>query len=95
MVVEPAWAVQSMVASASAFVKNTLISKVLFPICLAIAFLLPWLWLALAYTLKAFVDLTGKVPNFGNSDKDIASCDAYWTARPSTAKTVFDTQGKE
>jgi hypothetical protein len=62
---------------------------------LAIAFLLPWLWLALAYTLKAFVVLTGREPSFGSNSKASASCDAYWTVKPSTAKTALDMPLKE
>jgi hypothetical protein len=33
------------------------------------AFLIPWLWLVSAYTLKAFEDLIGRELNYGNSNK--------------------------
>jgi hypothetical protein len=63
------WALESLVASVRGFVRNTLIYRVLLLIFWSSAFLFPWLLLVLAYTLKAFVVLTGKELSFGSSNK--------------------------
>jgi hypothetical protein len=63
------WAAANMVASVRGFVRNTLTYKALLLIFWSSAFLLPWLLLVLAYTLKAFVVLTGKELSFGSSSK--------------------------
>jgi hypothetical protein len=65
------WAVQNMVAWVKGFAWNMIFLRILPPICLAVAFLLPWLWLALAYTLKAFVAVTGWEPKSDSKNKAI------------------------
>jgi hypothetical protein len=71
MVEEVAWAVQSMVVWGKGFVRNTLIYKVLLMTFWALAFLVPRALLVLAYTLKAYADLTGRELKFGNNSKDM------------------------
>ena len=59
-------------ASGSVSVWNMLTYKALLAIFWMLAFLVPWLWLALAYMLKACEAVFGKVPVFGKKSKDIA-----------------------
>jgi hypothetical protein len=63
------WALESTGESVRGFVRNTLIYRVLLLIFWSAAFLLPWLLLVSAYMLKVFVDLIGKEPSFGSSNK--------------------------
>jgi hypothetical protein len=58
-------------ALASAFVRNTVIWRVLLAIFWLGAFLLPWLLLVSACILKLCEVLTGKVPQFVKNDKAI------------------------
>ena len=71
MAEEVAWAARNMVASVKGFAWNTVIFKALLAISFAGLFLLPWLLLALAYMLQAFVVVTGWEPSFGNKNKAI------------------------
>lgn len=69
MAAETKWGAQNMAASAKGFVRNTLIYRALLVIFWSSAFLLPWLLVVSAFTLKAYEDLTGKAPSFGSSNK--------------------------
>jgi hypothetical protein len=95
MAVAPIWAVQNTVASVSDFVKNILIYRVLFGTCFLGLFLLPWLLLVLAYTLRALEVVIGRGLSFGSKSKGIALCEEFWTAKRNTAATVSDMLPKE
>jgi hypothetical protein len=66
-----AWTAQHMVAWAKGWLKNIVFYRVLLMIFWALAFLVPRALLVLAYTLKAYADLTGRELKFGNNSKDM------------------------